>query len=54
MFVGSLRLKNEIGERQDSLRRMGRACADMLLASTQTEKEGKKILILTLTRADEI
>ena len=35
-IVASLRLKNEIGERQDSLRRLGWACASMLIASIQT------------------
>ena len=36
IIVASLRLKNKIGERQDSLRRLSRACAGMLVASTQT------------------
>ena len=36
IIVASLRLKNEMGERQDSLKRLGRACAGMLIADTQT------------------
>ena len=31
-------MKNEIGERQDSLRRLGRACPDMLIADTKQEE----------------
>ena len=49
-FVASLRLKNEIGERQDSLRRMGRACAGMLLASIQTGTNHLALTFLTSGR----
>ena len=37
-IVASLWLKNEIGERQDSLRRLGWACASMLIASSKQEE----------------
>ena len=47
ILVASLRLKNEIGERQDSLRRMGRACPGMLLASTQTGTNHLALTFLT-------
>ena len=36
IFVASLQLKNEIGERQDSFRRLGRACEGMFIADTET------------------
>ena len=36
LIAASLRLKNEIGERQDSLRRLSRAYAGMRVADTQT------------------
>ena len=39
IFVASLRLKNEIGERQYALRRLGQeACAGMPIADTQTRR----------------